>query len=120
MSGDIVCYAGEGMLQKGIGKESIEIRIVKEAGKIIGVSRQDFGYAYTDLLSKKLTDVLDDESHPLHERLSNQLSSRSGRMRVPAAATNRYLSSFVPQAIRIHNSNYQRGDFPPGDFLSQK
>ena len=84
------------------------------------MSRQDFGYAYTDLLSKKLTDVLDDESHPLHERLSNQLSSRSGRMRVPAAATNRYLSSFVPQAIRIHNSNYQRGDFPPGDFLSQK
>ena len=79
---------------------------MKEAGKIIGVSRQDFGSVYTDLLVKKLHHVMDDTSHPLHDRLSGQLITRSERMRLPAASTNRYLSSFVPQEIRFHNANY--------------
>jgi hypothetical protein len=102
----LLCWGGN--VAKG-DRERID-RIVKEAGRIIGVSRQDFETAYTDLLIKKLTDVMDDASHPLHDRLSGQLISRSGRMRLPSAATNRYLSSFVPQAIRNHNSNYKRGD----------
>ena len=87
-------------------------RIVKEAGKIIGVSRQDFGSVYTDLLIKKLHHVMDDVSHPLHDRLSGQLIARSGRMRLPSTVTtcSRYLFSFVPQAIRHHNANYKRCD----------
>ena len=48
-------------------------RVVKEAGKIIGMSRQDFETLYTDLLGKKLTDVMNNASHPLHERLSSHL-----------------------------------------------
>ena len=67
------------------------------------MSRHDFETAYADLLIKKLSDVMDDASHPLHGRLSGQMISRSGRMRLPSAATNQYLSSFVPQAIRNHN-----------------
>ena len=59
-------------------------------------SRQNLEDAYADLLITKLTNVMDDASHPLHERL-------------PPAVTDRYLSSFVPQAIRIHNANFQRG-----------
>ena len=58
---------------------------------------------------KKLTDVLDNASHPLHGRLAGHLISRSGRMRVPTAATSRYLSSFIPQAVRQHNSMYRQG-----------
>ena len=57
-------------------RERVE-RIVKEAGKILGVSREDFGSVYTDLLIKKLHHVEDDVSHPLHHRLSGQLISRS-------------------------------------------
>ena len=61
--------------------------------------------AYADLLITKLTNV----SHPLHDRLPGQLISGSGRMRLPSAVTGQYLSSFVPQAIKIHNANFQRG-----------
>ena len=81
---------------------------MKEAGKIIGVSQQDFGSVYTDLLIKKLQNVVDDVSHPLHDRLSGQLIARSGRMHLPSAVTSRYLPSFVPQAIRHHNANHKR------------
>ena len=108
VSGDIVYYVGEGILQNGIETKLI-YRIVKEAGRIIGVSRRDFEAVYADLLSKKLTGVMDDSGHPLHDRFSCQLIPRSGRMRLSFALTNRYLSSFVPQATRLHNSNYTRG-----------
>ena len=102
----LVCWGGN--VSKG-DRERVE-RIVKEAGKIIGVSRQDFGSVYTDLLIKNLHHVVDYVSHPLHDRLSGQLIARSGRMRLPSATTSRYLSSFVPQAIRHHNASHNRGD----------
>ena len=76
---------------------------------MIGEPRQNLEDVYADLLITKLTNVMDDESHPLHDRLAGQLISRSGCMRLPSAVTGRYLSSFVPQAIRIHNANFQRG-----------
>ena len=43
---------------------------MKESGKKIGVSRQGFGSVYIDLLIKNLHHVVDDVSHPLHDRLS--------------------------------------------------
>ena len=86
--GDIAYYVGEGMFQKG-DRERLE-RVVKEAGKIIGVSRQDLRSVYTD---KKLHHVVDDVSHLLHDRLSGQLIARSGRMSPPSAATSRYRST---------------------------
>ena len=76
---------------------------------MIGEPRQSLEDVYADLLITKLTDVRDDASHPLHDQLAGQLISTSGRMRLPSAVTGRYLSSFVPQAIRIHNANFQRG-----------
>ena len=42
VSGYIVCYIREGMLQKGTGNELLRVErtsIVNEAGNIIGVSR---------------------------------------------------------------------------------
>ena len=61
---------------------------MKEAGRIVGMSWQDFGSVYTDLLIKKLHHVLDDVSHPLHDPLSGQLIAKSGRI---------YLASFLRQ-----------------------
>ena len=53
--------------------------------------------------------VLNDEIHPLHDRLLGQLIARSGRLRLPSAVTGRYLSSFVYKIIRHHIANYERG-----------
>ena len=102
----LLCWGGN--VSKG-DRERVE-RIVKEAGKIIRVSRQDIGSVYTDLLIKKLLHVVDDASHPLHNHLSGQMIARSGPMRLPSVVTSRFLSSFVPQAIRHHNDNHKRGD----------
>ena len=44
--GDTAYYVGGGNASKG-DRERVE-RIVKEAGRIIGVSRQDFGSVYTE------------------------------------------------------------------------
>ena len=52
-------------------------------------------YDIEDLLAGKLTMLLNDANHPLQDALANQLTPRSGRMRVPYAATNRYPSSFI-------------------------
>ena len=103
----LVCWGGN-VVQGDKDKIS---RIVNEVGRIIGEPRQGFEAVYADLLIKKLTDVMGDVSHPLNDRLVDQLISRSGRMRSPPATTGRYLSSFVPQVIRLHNSKYQRGAF---------
>ena len=69
---------------------------------------QSFKTANDGLVIAKLKDVLDDVTHPLHDRLAGQLNIRSGRMRLPTAVTGRYLSSFIPQAIKIHNSMHRR------------
>ena len=90
-------------------------RIVNEAGRIIGSRQQSFQTAYDGLVITKLKNVLDDVTHPLHDvthsihdRLAGQLNIQSGRMRLPTAVTGRYLSSFIPQAIKIQNSIMHR------------
>ena len=50
---------------------------------MISEPRQNLEDAYADLLITKLTNVMDDASHLLHDRLAGQLISRSGRMRLP-------------------------------------
>ncbi len=103
----ILCWGGN---VTGIDARRIN-RVVKGAVRVIGVQQQSMEETYTSLLAGKLNDIMDDISHPLHERLAGQLIVRSGRMRLPSAVTDRYLSSFVPQAIKLHNSHHQRSNF---------
>ena len=100
----IICWGGN--IAQG-DKERVE-RVIKEAGKIIGAPRRDFETVYIYLITRKFADVMEDTEHPLHHRLSKQVNTRSGRMRLPSVKTNRYRLSFVPQAIKIHNLNYNR------------
>ena len=76
--------------------------MIKAAGRIIGESRPLVDTAYGALLAGKLTMLLNDANHPLHDALASQLIPRSGRTRVPFSATNRYPSSF-PRAIITHH-----------------
>ena len=41
----------------------------------------------------------DEISHPLHQEFASAIIPRSGRMRLPAAHTNRHKNSFVSKAI---------------------
>ena len=75
---------------------------------MIGEPRQNIKAVYADLITK-LTDMMNGVGYPLHDQLAGQLILRSGCMHLPSVATGRYLSSFVPQAIRIYNADIQRG-----------
>ena len=61
--GDMLTMLGRDMNASKGDRERVEC-IVKEAARIIGVSRQDFESVYTDLLIKRLHHVLDNVSHP--------------------------------------------------------
>ena len=72
----LLCWGGN--VSQG-GGDKIN-RIVNQAGRMISEPRQNLEDAYADLLITKLTNVMDDASHPLNDRLTGQLISRSGRM----------------------------------------
>lgn len=100
----LICWGGN------VGKSEKDRinRIIKSAERIIGKSQPLIHTTYEDLLAGKLTMLLNDTNHPLHDVLASQLIPRSGRMRVPYAATNRYPSSFIPPAITHHNLTFKR------------
>ena len=104
-----LCWSGN-VSQEGRDKIT---RIVNQAGKMIDELQQNLEDVYADLLITKLTDVIDDTSHPLHDRLTGQLISKSGRMHLPSAVSGQYLSSFVPQAIKIHNKTFHSSQSRP-------
>ncbi len=90
----LICWGGN------VGKSEKDRinRMIKSAGRIVGESRPLVDTAYEDLLAGKLTMLLNDTNHLLHDVLASQLIPKSGRMQVPYAATNRYPSSLIPCA----------------------
>ena len=57
---------------------------------------------------KKLANIFNDESHPLRQEFDSLIIARSGRLRLPKVNTERYLKSFVTNAVKMFNSNYSR------------
>ena len=83
--------------------------LIRRAGRMIGTPQPDLIVTYTNLLEKKLKSIWDDTSHPLHFELSDRVIERSGRLRQPKSTTlTRYPKSFIPKAIKCHNSNFVR------------
>ena len=67
--------------------------------RMIGEPRPSLEDVFADLMTKVIHYTI------------GQLIFRSGHMRLPSAMTARFLSSFVPQAIDIHNAYFQRAQF---------
>ncbi|KAE8299065.1 hypothetical protein D5F01_LYC01451 [Larimichthys crocea] len=53
----------------------------------------------------KVQDILDNDSHPLHELLERLRSSFSQRLLVPRCSTERHKKSFLPVSISLYNSS---------------
>ena len=96
----LLCWGGN--VSQG-GRDKIT-RIVNQAGRMIGEPRQNLEDVCADLLIKKLTNVMNDASHPLHDRLAGQLISRSDCMRLPSAVTGRWPISFLLCSTGNQNS----------------
>ena len=83
-------------------------QVIKEAGRIVGELLHDVDTVYKKEVGSKYNDIMADNSHPLHGVLESAIIPRSGRMRIPYAATNRHPSSFIPRAIKFHNNSFNR------------
>ena len=82
--------------------------VIKQANRIIGDPQNRFEKAYESASHKSYKKIIADPTHPLFPIFSAAVSSRSNRMLLPPAKTNRHKLSFVPQAMRLHNKNFKR------------
>ena len=104
MSFGITCWGGN-MTETDKQRVNKQIR---RAGRIVGREQDDLETMYSRQLTKKLTSVLADSTHPLYPEFDSRRVERSGRFRAPAGRTDRYRHSFIPTAIQAHNKQLGR------------
>ena len=100
----LICFGGN---ITNCDKSRVD-KVIGEAERIVGGLLCGVNATYDKELSTKMKSIMEDQDHPLHSRLQGQIIPRSGRMRLPHAATNRHPSSFIPRAIKCHNHNFSR------------
>ena len=98
-----VCYFGNS------GKADTERldKVARTAAKIVGAETATPSTIYGSVAVKRLHRILSDAHHPLNHVLSSQVSRRasSQRLRCFRARTSRFRDSFLPTAVRLHNSS---------------
>ena len=96
------CFNNSGNSKRDINRIIV---IIKKSGSIIQSNEQsDFSVYYKNAIQRKRQAILKDQNHALHPEFHKHVIARSGGMRIPACSTNRYLKSFIPQAISLFNS----------------
>ena len=100
----VTCWGGN--ITQG-DKDRID-RLIRKAGRVIGRNQDTLTDAYNDRLYKKVTNIFDDDTHPLRQEFDRLLIERSGRLRTPKARTVRYQKSFLPKSVHIFNSHFSR------------
>ena len=83
-------------------------KLIRKAGGVIGRKQDDLGTLHDRVVIRKYHKIMSDNTHPLREEFESRKTERSNRFRLPATRTTRYKQSFIPTAIRMHNSNTQR------------
>ena len=76
-------------------------RIRTYAERILGSKVPSWESIYTSRVKQITLKILKDDLHPLHKHFEYLPSGR--RLRQPLTHTNRYRSSFVPNAIALYN-----------------
>ena len=82
-------------------------KLTRTASHIVGGQVTDLSSIYKKKAVKRVRDVLNDPSHPLHVELASHRTTRSSsnRLRSMKARTNRFAKSFLPSAIRLYNQH---------------
>ena len=81
-------------------------KIVKVAGHVVGKPLDSFKTLHEKRLYRKLTQILNDRTHPMRHYSDGRRSNRSGIFLLPITNTNRYKASFLPSALSVFNENY--------------
>ena len=104
LSFGLVCWGGN---VSKTDKDRLD-RVIRKAERVIGTEQHNMDTLYDRRVAAKLKAILKDETHPLRAELDSALIQRSGRFRPSKTRTERYRNSFIPSAIRHHNSNHKR------------
>ncbi|XP_054872156.1 uncharacterized protein LOC111569300 [Amphiprion ocellaris] len=78
-------------------------RLVRRAGSVLDCSLDSIEEVGERRMLAKLTSIMDNPSHPLHDTVGSLSSSFSSRLRHPPCKKERYRRSFIPSAIRLYN-----------------
>ncbi|XP_054866081.1 uncharacterized protein LOC129348770 [Amphiprion ocellaris] len=78
-------------------------RLVRRAGSVLDCSLDSIEEVGERRMLSKLTSIMDNPSHPLHDTVGSLSSSFSSRLRHPPCKKERYRRSFIPSAIRLYN-----------------
>ena len=79
-------------------------KLVRKASSVVGVELVRLEVVAERGMRRKLAAILVNPSHPLYEELAKMRSTFSHRLIPPRHSTNRLGQSFIPAAIRLHNS----------------
>ena len=95
----LICWGGNITKQdrKRLDKQ------IKKAGTMVGRQQDDLETLYRRLVTKNLTAILTDDTHPLRPIFDSRRNDKSGRIRASCSRTNCYTQSFIPTAMHTHN-----------------
>lgn len=97
----VVCWGGS-ISKRDAGRLD---RLVRKAGSVLGLELESLTPLAERRALSKLLNIMDNVHHPLHNTITMQRSSFSGRLLSQSCSTDRFRKSFVPQAIRLFNSS---------------
>lgn len=79
-------------------------KLVRRASSVLDCPLETIEEVGERRMLTKLTSIIDNTSHPLHETVRSLSSSFSSRLLHPRCKKERYRRSFIPSAIRLFNS----------------
>ena len=98
-----ICAWGGNTAQRDISKID---RVTRQARKITNEDQFDFKELFQKACVNKITKILKDTSHPLHNQII--FSSRSNRVLLIRSRKERFKNSFLPLAVKIYSSKQKR------------
>ena len=79
-------------------------KLVRKASSVLGCPLESIEEVGERRMLAKLTSIMDNTSHPLHDTVGALSSSFSSRLLQPRCRKERYRRSFIPTAIRLFNT----------------
>uniref|UniRef100_A0A8C7Z516 Reverse transcriptase domain-containing protein n=1 Tax=Oryzias sinensis TaxID=183150 RepID=A0A8C7Z516_9TELE len=79
-------------------------KLVRRASSVLGCPLDFVEEVGERRMLAKLTSIMDNTSHPLHQTVEALSSSFSGRLLHPPCRKERFRKSFIPTAVRLYNA----------------
>ena len=80
-------------------------KLVRRSGSVLGCSLESVVVVGERRMLAKLTSIMDNPHHPLHETVSAMSSSFSQRLKHPRCRKERFRRSFIPTEVRLYNAS---------------